>query len=471
MLHGGSWNGVRALCAPVAAAALAMAASTSASVACPSSQPGGPAVFPLQPNLGSRHLADAAGRPFFMHGDTAWSLIGDLTREDAELYLRDRHERGFNTVLVSLIEHFFSTNAPANAYGDAPFLAEGDFSKPNPAYFDHAEWVLQRACDLGFVVMLTPAYMGVNGGEEGWYADMVASGPVRLREYGRWVGERLGRFDNIVWVQGGDYDPPDKGLVRALVDGINDSDPNAVHTFHGAPETRPLEYWGNEPWLAINNVYTYGQVHGPALAEVEREGDRPFFLMESAYENEHEAGAFRVRMQAYQAILSGATGHIYGNNPIWHFDGPGLFTAPGAWQEELASPGAHSMTVLRDVFMSREWWRLRPDLDEALLRSGRGWRSSRAVAARADDGSFALVYLPSARRLALDLAQLSGGSVMAEWVDPSTGAVIAVAGSPFDARWQSLRAPRRNASGDSDWILVLTAAQGPPPASASEVTH
>ena len=49
----------------------------------------------------------------------------------------------------------------------------------------------------------------------------------------------------------------------------------------------------------------------------------PFFLIESAYENEHGAGELRVRIQAYQALLSGASGHIYGNNPVWHFDGPG----------------------------------------------------------------------------------------------------------------------------------------------------
>ena len=49
----------------------------------------------------------------------------------------------------------------------------------------------------------------------------------------------------------------------------------------------------------------------------------PFFLMESAYENEHDAGEQRLRAQAYQAILSGAMGHLFGNNPIWHFDGAG----------------------------------------------------------------------------------------------------------------------------------------------------
>lgn len=415
--------------------------------------------FPIRPSIGASFLQDASGAPFFLNGDTAWSLIGDLTREDADIYLRDRQSRGFNTLLVSLIEHRFSTNAPANAYGDQPFSGERGFASPNPAYFEHAGWVLQRACELGFLVLLTPAYAGAGGGPEGWYADMVAAGPDRLRDYGRWLGAQLGRFDNIVWVQGGDYDPPAKDLVRALVDGINETDSNAVHTSHGAPDTRPLDYWAGQPWLAINNVYTYGEVWKAAAEEARRSGDRPFFLIESAYENEHEAGAFRVRLQAYQAILSGASGHVYGNNPIWHFDGPGLFPAPGSWKKQLGSPGAQSMSVLNDIITSREWWRLEPDIDGAFLIWGRGSRGmSRAVAALADDGSFGFVYVPSERRVVLELGRLGGSRLFAEWRDPSTGETFEIAGSPFRAERQSFLPPGRNASGDDDWVLVLTTA-------------
>ena len=74
-----------------------------------------PAVFPLSIKPGERYLVDAVGRPFLIQGDTAWSLIADLIRGNADLYLEDRHARGFNTILVSLIEAKFATNAPANA--------------------------------------------------------------------------------------------------------------------------------------------------------------------------------------------------------------------------------------------------------------------------------------------------------------------------------------------------------------------
>ena len=109
-----------------------------------SAVPSAGAAFPLGVEPGRRYLEDAAGAPFLIHGDTAWSLIAHL-REEAEGYLDDRHARGFNTLLVSLIEHRFASHAPANAYGDQPFLAPGDYASPNEAYFAHADRVLRRA--------------------------------------------------------------------------------------------------------------------------------------------------------------------------------------------------------------------------------------------------------------------------------------------------------------------------------------
>jgi hypothetical protein len=44
-------------------------------------------------------------------------------------------------------------------------------------------------------------------------------------------------------------------------------------------------------------------------------------LIESAYENEHDISTTRVRAEAYHALLSGASGQVFGNNPMWNFNG------------------------------------------------------------------------------------------------------------------------------------------------------
>lgn len=118
-------------------------------------------------------------------------------------------------------------------------------------------WCWQRAAAGGFLVLLAPCYAGISGGEEGWYREMVAAGPEKLRRYGEYLGRRYRDFKNIVWVNAGDYDPPDKSLVRAVAEGIKSEDPEALQTAQGSPESSTLDYWGPEAWVQLNAVYTY----------------------------------------------------------------------------------------------------------------------------------------------------------------------------------------------------------------------
>ena len=61
--------------------------------------------YPLQVSANRRYLVDQRGVPFLVHGDTAWSLTTALTREETRQYLADRRGKGFNSLIVNLIEH------------------------------------------------------------------------------------------------------------------------------------------------------------------------------------------------------------------------------------------------------------------------------------------------------------------------------------------------------------------------------
>jgi hypothetical protein len=428
----------------------------------PPNPPWPKATYPLRVAANRRHLEDAAGQPFLLHGDAAWSLIAQLTREDAQRYLDDRQARGFNAILVNIIEHRFAGNAPANAYGHQPFLTPGDFATPSEDYFAHADWVVRQAADRGILVMLAPAYLGYQGGDDGWYREMVANGPAKLGAYGRYLGRRYGRFANILWVHGGDFDPPHKELVRAVAEGICAFDPRALHTAHCAPETAASALWQGEPWLQIDNVYTYGPVHTAALRQSARPQSAsermPFLLIESAYENEHGAGELRVRTQAWQALLCGACGHVYGNNPVWHFDGPGLQPAPTSWQAALASRGAHSMTHLRTLMESIPWWRLVPDGQSprgSLIGHGAGSEQEPALAAAADDGTVAVAYLAGLRDVHVAMHRLRGPRVRLHWYDPSGGSFAGAAAPLAASGTQTVRPGGLNGAGHEDWVLLL----------------
>lgn len=454
---------------PPASSAPAETAAGAPESAAPTSAPDGDeegaTAFPLHVDPESRGLLQADGRPFLMMGDSAWSLMVELTREDVDRYLANRRSLGFNTVLVELIEHNFASNPPYNAYGEAPFEVPGDFSTPNERYFEHVDWVLQRMHDEGFLVLLTPDYLGWGGGSDGWYQEMEENGPAVLEQYGRFVGQRYARFDNIVWVAGGDYEPADKSVVDAVSSGIAETDPDALQTAHLAPDIPPRDVWANSGWLDLDNIYTYGDVYTPAV-EAYEESSMPYFLIETAYENEHDSTTRQLRTQALHALFTGATGQVFGNNPIWHFGSGGIWPAPVTWQQALDGPGSQSMAAIARFMASIDWWELRPDIDGEFLVDGleggdlytddpRGG-PDRAVAALADDGSWGVVYVPTERTISLDLGHTSLAAAVATWYDPTTGAPGAQT-QLTGGQVVELPTPGTNAGGDTDWILLVTA--------------
>ena len=100
------------------------------------------------------------GNAVLLQGDAAWSLIANTTLDEARRYIEDRRRKGFNTLIVSLIEYCFAQDPPRNLAGDEPFTTPGDFRTPNEAYMAHAERVLDIAAENGMLVILAPAYLG-----------------------------------------------------------------------------------------------------------------------------------------------------------------------------------------------------------------------------------------------------------------------------------------------------------------------
>lgn len=384
-------------------------------------------------------------------------MIADLSLEDAELYLDTRKRQGFNTILVSLIEHRFARNAPANFYHEAPFSGAG-FKTPNDAYFDRAETFIEAAARRDMLVLLCPAYLGAGGGPEGWYRHMVAAGAESLKAYGQYVGRRFARFTNIIWVQGGDYDPSDKRLVNAVAEGIGTVAPDSLQTVHSSRDTVTNVFWNGADWLRADAIYTYDDVAAATLARHRFGPHRPFFLIEGQYEGEHGVGESDIRLMAYGALLSGAGGQVFGNNPVWHFSSAGLFDTSQAWQQALSSPGARSITELAKLFMGLEWWKLTPD--NRMLPESASAGKRRAFAARDVDGMFAVIYVYDTPVLALDLDGLEAGEKELRWYDPSNGSFLRDVERFNGSSVHNVAIPwQPNGSGFHDWVGIITSRQ------------
>jgi len=411
-----------------------------------------------------RYLVNEKGNPFMVVGDSPWSLIAQLDEKDMETYLEDRQKRGFNSIIVNLVEHKFCTGPPRTHSGLAPFSKPGDFSTPNDAYFDFAHQAIERAGEHRIVVWLAPAYLGYGGGDEGFFREIKAGGREKLRAYGRFVGKRFKDLPNIVWVMGGDYTPkgPDQWVVTELARAIREEDPTHLMTAHHSPESSAVAAFGEQEWLAVNTVYGYERtLFRPMLAEYKRKPVRPFVLLETTYEGEHDSTPDQIRRQAYWAMLSGACGQFFGNNPIWHFDGPGLFPANLTWQQALSAAGSHDIALLRNLFIHLPWQQLVPEDDHAILAEGYGGDTATALTAWTADGKLSVTYIPSTGTNRRELTVAMGRfvkPVTARWYNPISGRSFGVEGSPFANRaTHRLHAPGDNGTGANDWVLILDA--------------
>lgn len=424
--------------------------------------PANPA-FPLKKSANSRCLVDQNDRPFFINGDTPWSLIGQVSREDASFYLDDCAAKGINSLIITLVESHYADHAPANFYGVPPFTTPGKFTTPNEAYFTHADWVIRQAAERGMLVILAPNYLGCCN--DGYWDELnTQNSESDARWFGEWLGNRYQAFRNLmyVWVNDAnpcgvnspDQDCPMKRKIAAMAAGVKAADTNHLHTIHPSPENSALDHFSTvTPYhgftVDLNVTYTYQPVQNRVLLDYNRTPTVPFFLFESHYERDwNNAPPIQVRRQAYVALLSGAAGHHYGNNPIWHMNGrPG--DNSNTWKQHLDDEARADLPHVRALFESREWTALVPDQDHSVVTAGFGAGQDYVGAARTADGGTVIAYVPSPKQITVDLRRIAGEEAKAWWFNPRDGSAQLIGTFPTTGSQAFTPA----ASGD--WVLVL----------------
>ncbi len=434
---------------------------------------------PLRVAPDGRHLVGTDGRPFFYLADTAWSLFHRLSREEADLYLRNRAAKGFTVIQAVALSENDGLRTP-NAYGERP-LVENDPRRPNEKYFAHVDWVVDRAAELGLTVAMLPTW-----GDK-WHSRQNEPGPkvftdaATARDFARFIGRRYGARP-VIFVLGGDRNvetPEDLAITRAFAEGLKETAPKTLVTFHPRGPGRSSDALHREPWLDFNMIQSSHTGRGSdngGNVEHDRalEPAKPTLDGEPRYEalmaDFYMRGAnpalhfddYDVRLAAYRALLAGAAGHTYGNNNIWQMWAPGRDPVLGAntpWSEAIDHPGAFQMGHVRRLFESRPWETLVPD--QALLVGPNLPGDGFVRAAVSSDRSFAFVYSPRGEPVSVDQTRLKALDLSAWWFDPRYGrAYFAHTGV---ATAIQVFTPPSSGRG-CDWVLVLDdAAKGYPP--------
>ena len=463
--------------------------------------------FPVKVSSDGRYLVDQSNKPLRIQGEAAWSLAANLKYDEVEIYLSDRKAKGFNTILMELMEHKYAaggkgsnfSGVPTNRNGALPFTGKAgggtyegtwgtaDFSTPNEKYFAFADSVIDLAAQKGMLVDLAPMFLGFDGRNAGWWADLTNSVNTQAVAYtfGLYIGKRYRDRKNIIWVIGGDYFPPpgSEGEVRLLkfLEGIKAAGANQLWSGDWSASSLSTDEPAFEPLMDVNAVYTYGVLghdgatYEEANAAYAQFPHRPAYLKETGYEDEGrlpgQGKPASVRMYEYYAILGGCTaGGFFGNRDIWNFATDHWWYDPanfghGPWAKAMESPGTFDFLLLGRLLDSVPWYNLvpseRPGAKRKLVTRGEGNHGTTdyVVAAATSDGKVLLAYVPPTRRATLDItvdmSALTGPS-RGRWFDPTSGRYTDVPDGPFpNIATQTFTTPGMNWRGDSDWVLLL----------------
>jgi hypothetical protein len=424
----------------------------------------------LKVSANKRFLVKEDGSPFFWLGDTGWELFHRLTREEADLYLKNRAEKRFTVIQAVILAEMNGLREP-NAYGEIP-LENDDPAKPREAYFQHVDYVINKAAELGLYIGLLPTW-----GDK-IYKDNWGQGPEiftteNAKIYGRWLGNRYKNKKNIIWLLGGDRNPRnenDVAIWRSMASGIADAvggNDKAIMSFHPQPNNLEdggsAKWFHNDAWLDFNMFQTghcrENNVWDRIQVAYNKQPVKPVLDGETLYEdhpvcfNAKDLGtssAYDIRKHAYLDVFAGAFGHTYGCHDIWQFYAPHRTPVNGPhfpWYVAMDLPGASQMKYLRHLMESRPMLERVPD--QSIVNDALG-ANDRIQATRGRDYLF--VYSSQGKPIAMNMGKISGQQLKAYWYNPRNGEAKEI--GTFDNKGQQKFTAPSSGYG-VDWVLVL----------------
>jgi hypothetical protein len=425
-----------------------------------------------------RFLSTSDNKPFFWLGDTGWLLFSRLKREEAETYLENRKQKGFNVIQVMVLH----TLAAANAYGDSalidrnvasPLVTEGGSFSDSLAYdyWDHVDFVIDKAAEKGIYMALVPVWG--NNVKKGGVSQQQAK---TLAEF---LANRYKNRPNIIWLNGGDIKGSDSlDVWKTIGRTINQVDSTHLITFHPRGRASSSDWFHNEDWLDFNMIQsghkTYAQ--DTAAKETLHYGEdnwryintdlalkplKPTIDGEPSYEGIphglHDVNLPRwtaddVRRYGYWSVLAGAFGYTYGHNSVMQMYKPGdkdtSFGPIETWDKAIDAPGAGQMIHLKNLLLAYSFFDRVPDQS---LIANQGSRYDYLVASRGP--AYALVYTYTGRNIRLNMGKLPGNTVVASWFNPRDGKT-ALIDDISNKGVQEFNPPAEPKAGN-DWVLVI----------------
>jgi hypothetical protein len=427
-----------------------------------------------------RFLQYDNGQPFFWLGDTGWLLFTKLNREEAKIYLDDRHKKGFNVIQVMILH-----SIPAiNFYGDSALVHKNPAQpkitiRNNPDsekeydYWDHIDFIVDQAATKGIYMAMVPVWGSIV--KEGYFT------VEKAHQYAAWLAERYKGKSNIIWLNGGDIRGDQYPEIwNAIGETLHKYDKMHLVTFHPFGRTQSSTWFHDRKWLDFNMFQS-----GHRRYDQRRESDdpatwkgednwkyvqedllkipaKPTIDGEPSYENipqglhdpsEPYWTAADARRYAYWSVFAGSMGHTYGDNAVMQMHKPedkqGAYGVRNFWYEAINDSGASQMIYLKNLMLSRPYFERVQDT--TLLVDENGFRYDRIMVTRGS--SYAFFYTYTGRNLAINLENLPWDESRTWWYNPKNGKAEKI--SDFLNSDIQIFDPPDNIEQGNDWVLVI----------------
>ncbi len=371
---------------------------------------------PIRVSSTGRHFVDRNNQPFFWLGDTAWPLLVQYSKSQAETYLTTRSTQGF-TVIQSVIAwgqgSGFEKKTPLPNPDGQNVWINNDPATPNDGFFKHVDSLVAFADQRGLVMALWPTW--------GYYVTEAKTiNLANAHAYGQWLGKRYAKVPNVIWVIGGDRVPVGfEDVYRQLALGLREGGQGAhLISYHVCGGRSSSHFFHRESWLDFNMIQTWCdwfQIYPMVSSDAMLSPVKPVVLCEGAYENgpEYPTGPITpllVRRQAWWTVMAGGS-HTYGQNQMWRME-------PG-WDSTLDTPGALQVALMKKILTGLNWWELIPD--QGLFASGVGSERTLNAAMRSVKGDTVLIYLSSQCHTFIQVHRIGAKQVKATWINPADG--------------------------------------------------
>jgi len=414
--------------------------------------------FPLKLSENGRYLTDVNNNPYYPFIDTGWMVCSYISQADIETYLDNRASHGINTILcyAAPFERYASLG---NYNGDLAFV-DHNLSQPNDTYFENVDFVINEAAERNMQVLLCPfefaGYLDYSPLPDVGYNESLTPGKARI--IGQYFGNRYKDFKNIIWFVGGDYMPENQNeidIVDALAEGIREYDLYHLMSYHPSGGSSSSQYFHDRYWLKFNMNQSYSpdstKAYTLSLDDYSYSPTKPTILIEPCYENLGGNTAFQVRRAISWGSLSGTFGTSYGNGVVYNFGR----NASVDFTQYLDTPAFLHVENLTKCINSREWIKLEPDRINSVITSGGGYYDDTdyVTTSIADDKSFSISYIPTAREVTVDMSVFNG-SKMLKWFDITSNMSSEIGIYP-NIGTVNLSARPANSAGQYDWILII----------------